>query len=90
MLLNCCDAVLSPAADLEGVPSLLCNFAVHTRNRARDDAPVHVALCAACDGEGLARACLAICKDGAIEALHAANHHRPRHALKHLQGTTDY
>jgi hypothetical protein len=78
-------AELCPAADLEGVTCLLCNLAVYAGNGAWDDAPVYVAFSATSDCEGLARACLAVCKDGAIEALHAADHHRPSNTLKHLQ-----
>ena len=45
------------------------------RKRAWYDAAIRVALLASCYCEGLARACLTVCKDGAIVALEARLDH---------------
>ena len=38
----------------------------------------------ACDGERFARACLAVCKNGAVDAIHEHIDRGVAHALKHL------
>lgn len=53
----------------------LRDFAENEREGARDDSTVHIARSSSSDGVGLARPCLAVCKNSAIVAFQRAHNH---------------
>lgn len=72
----------SPYQKVEFRP--LGNLIKDDRNGSGNDASVGISLGASSDSESLSRACLTICKDGAVEALQSSQHHIPSHPLEHL------